>query len=30
MGQDGLPMVHPMEVLDASLRGAPVETLLDK
>jgi glycolate oxidase iron-sulfur subunit len=30
MGQDGLPMAHPMEVLDASLRGEPVETLLDK
>jgi glycolate oxidase iron-sulfur subunit len=30
MGHDGIPMVHPMEVLDASLRGEPVETLLDK
>jgi glycolate oxidase iron-sulfur subunit len=30
MGHDGLPMAHPMEVLDASLRGEPVETLLDK
>jgi glycolate oxidase iron-sulfur subunit len=30
MGQGGLPMVHPVEVLDASLRGEPVETLLDK
>jgi glycolate oxidase iron-sulfur subunit len=29
MGHDGLPMAHPMEVLDASLRGEPVETLLD-
>jgi glycolate oxidase iron-sulfur subunit len=30
MGRDGLPMAHPVEVLDASLRGDPVETLLDK
>ena len=30
MGHGGLPMAHPMEVLDASLRGEPVETLLDK
>jgi glycolate oxidase iron-sulfur subunit len=30
MGHGGLPMVHPAEVLDASLRGEPVETLLDK
>jgi glycolate oxidase iron-sulfur subunit len=30
MGHGGLPMVHPVEVLDASLRGEPVETLLDK
>jgi glycolate oxidase iron-sulfur subunit len=30
MGQGGLPMAHPVEVLDASLRGEPVETLLDK
>jgi glycolate oxidase iron-sulfur subunit len=30
MGRDGLPMAHPVEVLDASLRGEPVETLLDK
>src|SRR5829696_8035926 len=30
MGHDGIPMVHPMEALDASLRGEPVETLLDK
>jgi glycolate oxidase iron-sulfur subunit len=30
MGHDGIPMVHPMEVLDASLRGEPVERLLDK
>src|ERR687897_183926 len=30
MGHDGIPMVHPVEVLDASLRGEPVETLLDK
>jgi glycolate oxidase iron-sulfur subunit len=29
MGHEGLPMAHPMEVLDASLRGEPVETLLD-
>ncbi len=28
MGHDELPMAHPMEVLDASLRGEPVETLL--
>ncbi len=28
MGHDGLPMAHPMEVLDASLRGEGVETLL--
>ncbi|HET7480963.1 MAG TPA: heterodisulfide reductase-related iron-sulfur binding cluster [Rubrobacteraceae bacterium] len=30
MGHDGLPMAHPMEVLDASLRGEPVETLLGR
>ncbi|HSK84943.1 MAG TPA: heterodisulfide reductase-related iron-sulfur binding cluster [Rubrobacter sp.] len=30
MGRDGLPMAHPVEILDASLRGEPVETLLDK
>jgi glycolate oxidase iron-sulfur subunit len=30
MGHDALPMAHPVEVLDASLRGDPVETLLDK
>jgi glycolate dehydrogenase iron-sulfur subunit len=30
MGRDGLPMAHPVEVLDASLRGVPVETLLAK
>ena len=30
MGRDGLPMAHPVEVLDASLRGELVETLLDK
>jgi glycolate oxidase iron-sulfur subunit len=30
MGREGLPMAHPVEVLDASLRGEPVETLLDK
>jgi glycolate oxidase iron-sulfur subunit len=30
MGRDGLPMAHPVEVLDASLRAEPVETLLDK
>ena len=30
MGHDGLPMAHPMEVLDASLRGVPVERLLEK
>ena len=30
MGRDGLPMAHPVEVLDASLRGEPVETLFDK
>ncbi|QIN85213.1 4Fe-4S dicluster domain-containing protein [Rubrobacter tropicus] len=28
MGHDGLPMAHPMEVLDASIRGESVETLL--
>jgi glycolate oxidase iron-sulfur subunit len=28
MGHGGLPMAHPVEVLDASLRGEPVETLL--
>jgi len=28
MGRDGLPMAHPVEVLDASLRAEPVETLL--
>jgi glycolate oxidase iron-sulfur subunit len=30
MGRNGLPMAHPVEVLDASLRGEPVETLFDK
>jgi glycolate oxidase iron-sulfur subunit len=30
MGHGGLPMAHPVEVLDASLRGEPVEMLLDK
>jgi len=30
MGHGGLPMAHPVEVLDASLRGEPVESLLDK
>jgi glycolate oxidase iron-sulfur subunit len=30
MGHGGLPMAHPVEVLDASLRGEPVERLLDK
>jgi glycolate oxidase iron-sulfur subunit len=30
MGHGTLPMAHPVEVLDASLRGEPVETLLDK
>jgi glycolate oxidase iron-sulfur subunit len=30
MGHGGLPMAHPVEVLDASLRGEAVETLLDK
>jgi glycolate oxidase iron-sulfur subunit len=30
MGHDGLPMVHPVEVLDASLRAEPIETLLGK
>jgi glycolate oxidase iron-sulfur subunit len=30
MGHDGLPMAHPIEVLDASLRGEPVETLLNR
>jgi glycolate oxidase iron-sulfur subunit len=30
MGHGGLPMAHPAEVLDASLRGEPVETLLEK
>jgi glycolate oxidase iron-sulfur subunit len=29
MGQS-LPMAHPVEVLDASIRGEPVETLLDR
>jgi glycolate oxidase iron-sulfur subunit len=28
MGHDGIPMAHPMEVLDASLRGEPAEALL--
>ncbi|MGI9048150.1 MAG: (Fe-S)-binding protein [Rubrobacteraceae bacterium] len=28
MGHAELPMAHPMEVLDASIRGEPVETLL--
>jgi glycolate oxidase iron-sulfur subunit len=28
MGHGGLPMAHPAEVLDASLRGEPVESLL--
>jgi glycolate oxidase iron-sulfur subunit len=30
IGHGGLPMAHPVEVLDASLRGEPVETLLEK
>ena len=30
MGHDGIPMAHPMEVLDASMRGEGVETLLKK
>ncbi len=30
MGHDRIPMAHPVEVLDASLRGEPVETLLNK
>ena len=30
LGHGGLPMAHPVEVLDASLRGEPVETLVDK
>jgi glycolate oxidase iron-sulfur subunit len=30
MGHGGLPMAHPVEVLDTSLRGEPVETLLGK
>lgn len=30
MGHDGLPMAHPMEVLDASIRGEPIETLIRK
>jgi glycolate oxidase iron-sulfur subunit len=30
MGHDGLPMAHPMEVLDASIRGEGVETLLKR
>jgi glycolate oxidase iron-sulfur subunit len=30
MGHGGLPMAHPVEVLDASLRAEPVEMLLDK
>jgi len=25
-----MPMTHPMEVLDASIRGEPVESLLDE
>jgi hypothetical protein len=25
-----MPMTHPVEVLDASIRGEPVETLLDR
>jgi hypothetical protein len=25
-----MPMAHPVEVLDASVRGEPVETLLDR
>jgi hypothetical protein len=29
MGQS-MPMAHPVEVLDASVRGEPVETLLDR
>jgi glycolate oxidase iron-sulfur subunit len=29
MGQS-MPMAHPVEVLDASIRGEPVETLLDR
>jgi len=27
---ESMPMAHPMEVLDASIRGEPVESLLDK
>jgi glycolate oxidase iron-sulfur subunit len=30
MGHDGIPMAHPMEVLDASIRGEGVETLLGR
>jgi hypothetical protein len=30
MVHEGIQKVHPMEVLDASLRGELVETLLDK
>jgi hypothetical protein len=25
-----IPMAHPMEVLDTSIQGEPVETLLEK
>jgi glycolate oxidase iron-sulfur subunit len=25
-----MPMAHPMEVLDASIQGEPIETLLEK
>jgi glycolate oxidase iron-sulfur subunit len=25
-----MPMAHPVEVLDASIRGEPVETLLER
>ena len=28
LGHDEIPTAHPMEVLDASLRGEPVEMLL--
>jgi hypothetical protein len=27
--EERMPMAHPMEVLDASIRGEPVESLLD-
>jgi hypothetical protein len=25
-----MPMAHPVEVLDASIRGEPIETLLNR